>query len=156
MSLSGIRPTSMIRSPLSMRKPTITYVQDFNTEMVKYAIGQELDRSGQCYYVVPRIAMLEEADQTIQECFPDVRIILAHGQMGRNVADENVAAFAEGKYDILFATTVIENGVDIPTVNTIVIQDSQNVGMSTLYKLRRRVDVLIYKVMRVSCIGKIV
>jgi transcription-repair coupling factor (superfamily II helicase) len=116
-------------------------VQDFNTEIVKYAIGQELDRSGKCYYVVPRIAMLEEAGQTIhiQECFPDVRITMEHGQMERNVAEENVAAFAEGKYDILLATTVIENGVDIPIVNTIVIQDSQNFGMSTLYQLRGRV-----------------
>jgi transcription-repair coupling factor (superfamily II helicase) len=139
MSLSGVRDTSTIRSPPPMRKPTVTYVQDFSTEIVKFAIGQELKRGGQCYYVVPRIAMLKEAQQTIEECFPDVQVIMAHGQMGRNVAEENVAAFAEGKFDVLLATTVIENGVDIPTVNTIVIQDSQNFGMSTLYQLRGRV-----------------
>jgi transcription-repair coupling factor (superfamily II helicase) len=139
MSLSGVRDTSTIRSPPPMRKPTMTYVQGFSKEIVKFAIGQELERGGQCYYVVPRIAMLEEAKEVIQECFPDIRIIMAHGRMGRNVAEENVAEFAEGKYDILLATTVIENGVDIPSVNTIIIQDSQNFGMSTLYQLRGRV-----------------
>lgn len=139
MSLSGVRDTSTIRSPPPMRKATITYVQDFNEEIIKHAIGHELDRAGQCYYVVPRIAMLEEARETILRCFPEIRIIMAHGQMGRNVAEENVAEFAEGKYDILLATTVIENGVDIPSVNTIVIQDSQIFGMSTLYQLRGRV-----------------
>ena len=139
MSLSGVRDTSTIRSPPPMRKPTVTYVQDFNEDIIKYAIGHELERGGQCYYVVPRIAMLKESKKLIKELFPDIRIIMAHGRQGRNVAEENVAAFAEGKYDILLATTVIENGVDIPTVNTIIIQDSQNFGMSTLYQLRGRV-----------------
>ncbi|KAL3916882.1 MAG: hypothetical protein SGILL_004974, partial [Bacillariaceae sp.] len=139
MSLSGVRDTSTIRSPPPMRKPTLTYVQDFNKDVVKHAIAQELERGGQCYYVVPRIAMLEESKSVIKELFPDIRIVMAHGRLGRNVAEENVAAFAEGNYDVLLATTVIENGVDIPTVNTIVIQDSQNFGMSTLYQLRGRV-----------------
>jgi transcription-repair coupling factor (superfamily II helicase) len=139
MSLSGIRDTSTIRTPPPMRKPTITYVQDFNTDIIKLAIGQELDRGGQCYYVVPRIAMLEDAEKTIKACFPDIRMVQAHGRMSRNTAEDNVSDFAEGNYDVLLATTVIENGVDIPTVNTIIIQDSQNFGMSTLYQLRGRV-----------------
>jgi transcription-repair coupling factor (superfamily II helicase) len=83
--------------------------------------------------------MLAEAEATIQRLFPDSRIIQAHGRMQRNGAEANVASFAEGGYDILLATTVIENGVDIPTVNTIVVQDSQAFGMSTLYQLRGRV-----------------
>jgi RecG-like helicase len=139
MSLSGIRDTSTIRSPPPMRKPTITYVQDYSEDFIKEAIERELDRGGQCYYVVPRIAMLAEAEATIQRLFPNTRIIQAHGRMQRNGAEANVAAFAEGGYDILLATTVIENGVDIPTVNTIVVQDSQAFGMSTLYQLRGRV-----------------
>ena len=80
--------------------------------------------------MVPRIAMLSEAEEVIRECFPDIRIIKAHGRMGRNTAEENVSKFAEGGIDILLATTVIENGVDIPSVNTIIIQDSQNFGMA--------------------------
>lgn len=139
MSLSGIRDTSTIRSPPPMRKSTKTYVQSFNKEVVKQAIAQELARNGQCYYVVPRIAMLSEAEETIRECFPDIKVIQAHGRMGRNIAEENVSKFAEGGIDVLLATTVIENGVDIPSVNTIIIQDSQNFGMSTLYQLRGRV-----------------
>lgn len=139
MSLSGIRDTSTIRSPPPMRKPTITYVQDFSETMVQKAIREELDRGGQCYYVVPRISMLEESEQMIRRLFPDIRVIQAHGRMLRNGAEENVAEFAEGNYDVLLATTVIENGVDIPTVNTIVVQNSQAFGMSTLYQLRGRV-----------------
>jgi hypothetical protein len=139
MSLSGIRDTSTIRSPPPMRKPTITYVQDFSEEIIQLAISSELDRGGQCYYVVPRISMLQQAEATIKKLFPRKRVIQAHGRMQRNGAEENVAAFAEGKYDILLATTVIENGVDIPTVNTIIVQNSQAFGMSTLYQLRGRV-----------------
>jgi transcription-repair coupling factor (superfamily II helicase) len=139
MSLSGIRDTSTIRSPPPMRKPTITYVQDFDEESIKEAITRELARGGQCYYVVPRIAMLAEAEAIIQRLFPASKVIQAHGRMQRNGAEANVAAFAEGGYDILLATTVIENGVDIPTVNTIIVQDSQAFGMSTLYQLRGRV-----------------
>jgi transcription-repair coupling factor (superfamily II helicase) len=139
MSLSGIRDTSTIRSPPPMRKPTITYVQDFSEEIVHQAISRELERGGQCYYVVPRISMLEEAENTLEKLFPGIGIVQAHGRMSRGTAEENVAQFAEGNYEILLATTVIENGVDIPTVNTIVIQNSQAFGMSTLYQLRGRV-----------------
>ncbi len=139
MSLSGIRDTSTIRSPPPMRKSTKTIVQAFEEDTVKEAIGKELARNGQCFYVVPRIAMLEEAEETIRRCFPDIKIIQAHGRMGRNRAEENVSKFAEGGIDVLLATTVIENGVDIPSVNTIIIQNSENFGMSTLYQLRGRV-----------------
>lgn len=139
MSLSGIRDTSTIKSPPPMRKPTITYVQDISDEIIRMAISQEISRGGQCYYVVPKIAMLDEAEERIKNLFPDLSVIQAHGRMSRNGAEENVAKFAEGEYDVLLATTVIENGVDIPTVNTIIVQDSQQFGMSTLYQLRGRV-----------------
>ena len=139
MSLSGIRDTSTIRSPPPMRKPTITYVQDYSESMVEDAISRELARGGQCYYVVPRIALIDDAQKMIERLFPGIRIIQAHGRMQRNGAEDNVAAFAEGNYDVLLATTVIENGVDIPTTNTIIVQDSQIFGMSTLYQLRGRV-----------------
>eukprot|EP00977_Amphora_coffeiformis_P000747 scaffold162_cov176-Amphora_coffeaeformis.AAC.7 len=139
MSLSGIRDTSTIRSPPPMRKPTITFVQDYSESMVEDAIKRELARGGQCYYVVPRIALIDDAQKMIEKLFPGIRIIQAHGRMQRNGAEENVAAFAEGNYDVLLATTVIENGVDIPTTNTIIVQDSQIFGMSTLYQLRGRV-----------------
>ena len=139
MSLSGIRDTSTIRSPPPMRKPTVTKVEEFNEEIVRESIQTELNRGGQCYYVVPRIAMLEDASILIRKLFPDIEIIMAHGRMPRQGAEENVALFAEGKGQVLLATTVIENGVDIPSVNTIIVQDAQAFGMSTLYQLRGRV-----------------
>ena len=139
MSLSGIRDTSTIRSAPPMRKATETFVQDFNEDIIKLAISKELARGGQCYYVVPRIAMIEDAEKLLNRLFPGISMIIAHGRMSRNGAEENVAEFAEGKHQVLLATTVIENGVDIPTVNTIIIQNSQAFGMSTLYQLRGRV-----------------
>ncbi|KAL7551395.1 hypothetical protein ACHAWF_017110 [Thalassiosira exigua] len=139
MSLSGIRDTSTIRSPPPMRKPTVSYVQEFQEEMVKAAIERELAREGQCYYVVPRINQLKEAEDMLRRISPSLRVIQAHGRMPRGKAEDNVASFAEGNYDVLLATTVIENGVDIPRVNTIVIQNAQAFGMSTLYQLRGRV-----------------
>ncbi|KAL7541115.1 hypothetical protein ACHAXR_011451 [Thalassiosira sp. AJA248-18] len=139
MSLSGIRDTSTIRSPPPMRKPTVSYVQEFDEKLIRDAIERELARDGQCYYVVPRISQLEEADIMLKRIFPELKLIQAHGRMPRGAAEENVAAFAEGNYDVLLATTVIENGVDIPRVNTIIIQNAQAFGMSTLYQLRGRV-----------------
>eukprot|EP00804_Cyclotella_cryptica_P003699 CCRYP_008882-RA/>CCRYP_008882-RA protein AED:0.04 eAED:0.04 QI:123/1/1/1/1/0.75/4/799/942 len=139
MSLSGIRDTSTIRSPPPMRKPTVSYVQEFDEVLVKDAIDRELSRDGQCYYVVPRISQLAEAEKMLRRIFPNLRVIQAHGRMPRGTAEDNVASFAEGNYDVLLATTVIENGVDIPRVNTIIIQNAQAFGMSTLYQLRGRV-----------------
>mmetsp|Transcript_5924 Transcript_5924/g.8618 ORF Transcript_5924/g.8618 Transcript_5924/m.8618 type:complete len:1175 (+) Transcript_5924:291-3815(+) len=139
MSLSGIRDTSTIRSPPPMRKPTQSFVLEFSKDIIKEAINRELERGGQCYFVVPRIAQLDEAEKIIQEVCPGIRLIQAHGRMPRDGAEENVASFAEGNHDVLLATTVIENGVDIPTVNTIIIQNAQAFGMSTLYQLRGRV-----------------
>ena len=139
MSLSGIRDTSTIRSPPPMRKPTISYVQEYEESLIRDAIERELARGGQCYYVVPRISQLEGAETMLKKIFPKLRVIQAHGRMARGAAEENVAAFAEGNYDVLLATTVIENGVDIPRVNTMIIQNAQAFGMSTLYQLRGRV-----------------
>ena len=107
--------------------------------MIKDAIERELARGGQVFYVVPRIAQLEDAEKMLIEIFPRLRVIQAHGRMSRGMAEDNVASFAEGNHDVLLATTVIENGVDIPRVNTIIIQNAQAFGMSTLYQLRGRV-----------------
>lgn len=139
MSLCGVRDTSTIKSPPPMRRPTITYVQELSEECVKEAIERELSRGGQCFYVVPRISMLADAEILIKRLFPDIRLVQAHGKMRQGGAEENVALFAEGGYDVLLATTVIENGVDIPRVNTIIVESSQSFGMSTLYQLKGRV-----------------
>ena len=90
MSLSGIRDTSTIRSPPPMRKPTISFVQEFHKDLVREAIQRELDRGGQCFYVVPRIAQLDEAEKLMKGLFPEISIIMAHGRMPRDGAEENV------------------------------------------------------------------
>jgi len=139
MSLSGIRDTSAIRSPPPLRMSIISAVERFSESLVAEAISRELNRGGQCFYVVPRISMIKDATKMIQNLFPGIRIAVAHGRMGAGAAEASVEEFAEGNFDLLLATTVIENGVDIPSVNTIIIQDAQNYGMSTLYQLRGRV-----------------
>jgi len=139
MSLSGIRDTSTIKSPPPMRKPIVSVIEPYSDSLVHEAISRELRRGGQVFYVVPRISMIESSKAAIQSLFPETRIIVAHGRQGPGVAEANVEEFAQGNYDVLLATTVIENGVDIPSVNTIVVQNSQAYGMSTLYQLRGRV-----------------
>jgi len=139
MSLSGIRDTSTIRIAPPMRKAVKTYVLEFNKDIIRNGIQLELDRGGQCFYVVPRISQIDDAEKLLNQLFPGIKTIQAHGQMARGQTEENVAAFAEGNYDVLLATTVIENGVDIPSVNTIIIQNAQAFGMATLYQLKGRV-----------------
>jgi len=122
-----------------MRKATITTVEEYDESLVQKAIQGELDRGGQCYFVVPRISMIEESERTIKKLFENINIVIAHGRMPRQGAEEKVSKFAEGEGDVLLATTVIENGVDIPAVNTIIIHHAHMFGMSTLYQLRGRV-----------------
>ena len=139
MSLSGIRDTSTIRSPPPMRMPINTTVAEFSEDVVRSAIKAEIDRGGQCFVVLPRIKMIPEAQEMLERLVPGVDILIAHGQMSPGEAESVVGEFAEGKAGVLLATTVIENGIDIPTVNTIVVLEAQSYGMSTLYQLRGRV-----------------
>jgi len=139
MSLSGIRDTSVIMTPPKMRKPVETTVETFSEKMVGSCIKRELARGGQVFYVVPRISMIEGAKEVIENVCPEARVIVAHGRMGAGKAELAVAEFAEGEGDVLLATTVVENGIDIPSVNTIIVVNAQSFGMSTLYQLRGRV-----------------
>merc|ERR1719329_625544 len=108
-------------------------------DLLREAVEREISRGGQCFYVVPRIAMVEKAEEMFAAEFPGLSTVSAHGQMGRGQCEAAVENFAMGQADILIATTVIENGVDIPNTNTIIIQQAQIFGMSTLYQLRGRV-----------------
>eukprot|EP00934_Nitzschia_sp_Nitz4_P003378 Nitzschia sp. Nitz4//scaffold86_size83305//57770//61093//NITZ4_005268-RA/size83305-exonerate_est2genome-gene-0.40-mRNA-1//1//CDS//3329559268//3368//frame0 len=139
MSLSGIRDTSAIRTPPPLRKPVLSIIDQYSAHFVKEAISRELVRGGQMFYVVPHVRMLKGTEKTLKDLFPNLRIVIAHGQMRRCIAEKAVSDFAEGEYDLLLATTIIENGVDIPRVNTIIVQDCQRFGLSTLYQLRGRV-----------------
>lgn len=139
MSISGIRDTSTIRTPPPMRKSTISIVEPFNMDLIREAVHREIDRGGQLFYVVPRVAMVDDAASLFASEFPELKVTKAHGQMPKGMCEASVESFAMGDADVLIATTVIENGVDIPNTNTIIISNAQAFGMSTLYQLRGRV-----------------
>jgi transcription-repair coupling factor (superfamily II helicase) len=139
MSLSGIREMSLITTPPPSRRPIKTHLSPYNPEVVRNAIRNELDRGGQIFYVVPRVEGIEEISAQLREMLPDARIAVAHGQMPESELEATMLAFGSGEADILLCTTIIESGLDIPRVNTIIIEDSQKFGLSQLYQLRGRV-----------------
>ncbi len=139
MALSGVREMSLITTPPPARRPIKTHLSPYDSEMVRSAIRQELDRGGQIFYVVPRVEGIEEISARVREMIPGVRIAIAHGQMEDNELEATMLTFGAGEADILLCTTIIESGLDIPRVNTILVEDSQKFGLSQLYQLRGRV-----------------
>ncbi len=139
MSLSGIREMSLIMTPPPSRRPIQTHLSPYNLETVRSAICQELDRGGQVFYVVPRIEGIEELAAKLREMVPSARIAIAHGQMEAEELESIMLSFSAGEADILICTTIIESGLDIPRVNTILIEDAHRFGLSQLYQLRGRV-----------------
>ena len=139
MSLSGIREMSLITTPPPSRRPIKTNLSPYNPEVIRTAIRNELDRGGQIFYVVPRVEGIEEIAGQIREMIPGARISIAHGQMQEAELEATMLTFSNGEADILVCTTIIESGLDIPRVNTIIVEDSQKFGLSQLYQLRGRV-----------------
>ncbi|MEG3848422.1 transcription-repair coupling factor [Microcoleus sp. herbarium19] len=139
MSLSGIREMSLIATPPPSRRPIQTHLAPYDLEAVRTAIRQELDRGGQVFYVVPRIEGIEELADTLQVMVPGARIAIAHGQMEASELESIMLTFSAAEFDILVCTTIIESGLDIPRVNTILIEDAQKFGLGQLYQLRGRV-----------------
>jgi transcription-repair coupling factor (superfamily II helicase) len=139
MSLSGVREMSLITTPPPSRRPIATHLSPYKLETIATAIRQELDRGGQIFYVVPRIEGIEEVAAKIHEQIPSCRIAIAHGQMEESELESTMLTFSNGDADLLVCTTIIESGLDIPRVNTIVIEDSHRLGLAQLYQLRGRV-----------------
>ncbi|MFQ3628901.1 MAG: transcription-repair coupling factor [Cyanobacteriota bacterium] len=139
MALSGVREMSLITTPPPSRRPIKTHLSPYDPEMVRTAIRQELDRGGQVFYVVPRVEGIEETAAKLREMVPGVRLAIAHGQMQEGELEATMLTFNNGDADILVCTTIIESGLDIPRVNTILIEDAQKFGLSQLYQLRGRV-----------------
>ncbi|MDJ0589385.1 MAG: transcription-repair coupling factor [Pleurocapsa sp. MO_226.B13] len=139
MSLSGIREMSLITTPPPSRRPIKTHLSPYNPEVIRNAIRNELDRGGQVFYVVPRVEGIEEVSAQIREMIPNVKIAIAHGQMPESELESTMLTFSNGEADLLVCTTIIESGLDIPRVNTIIVEDSQKFGLSQLYQLRGRV-----------------
>ena len=139
MSLSGIREMSLITTPPPSRRPIKTHLASYDPEAIRTAIRQELDRGGQVFYVVPRIEGIEETAAKLREMVPGARIAIAHGQLDEAELESTMLTFSNGEADILVCTTIIESGLDIPRVNTILIEDAQKFGLAQLYQLRGRV-----------------
>lgn len=139
MSLLGVRDMSVIETPPRDRLAIQTNVVPFAENVVRSAIEQELQRQGQVFFVHNRVESIEEIAALLKRFVPDARFIVAHGQMGEKEMEQAVLDFVDYKYDVLVATTIIENGIDIPRANTIIINRADAYGLSQLYQLRGRV-----------------
>ena len=139
MSLSGIRDISLLQDPPTSRKNIQTFVLEYDKEFVKTAVTRELARGGQVYYLYNNVRNIGNMAQTIATIVPDARVRFAHGQMSETELETVMMAFIDREIDVLVCTTIIETGLDIPNVNTIVIHDADHMGLSQLYQLRGRV-----------------
>jgi len=139
MSLIGVRDMSLIETPPRDRLAIQTNVVPFNENIVRSAIEQELQRQGQVFFVHNRVESIQEIAALLKRFVPQARFIVAHGQMGEKEMEQAVLDFVAYQYDVLVATTIIENGIDIPRANTIIINRADNYGLSQLYQLRGRV-----------------
>ncbi len=139
MSLSGIRDMSVIEEPPEERYPVQTYVVEHNNQMIRDAILKEVNRGGQVYYVYNRVKSIEKVALELQALVPEVSFGIGHGQMAENALENVMVDFYNKEFDVLICTTIIETGVDMPNVNTIIIHDADKMGLSQLYQLRGRV-----------------
>ena len=139
MSLVGIRSLSLIETPPVNRYPVQTYVIEENKQILKEAIYKELSRNGQVFILYNRVQTINEFATRIHDIVPDARICIAHGQMNKTDLEDTIYNFVNYEYDILICTTIIETGIDIPNVNTLIIMDADRFGLSQLYQIRGRV-----------------
>jgi transcription-repair coupling factor (superfamily II helicase) len=139
MSLMGLREMSLIETPPRDRTPIVTWVSEFDEELVEEAIRREVDRGGQVFYVHNRVQTIEAARRLIEELAPEVRIAVAHGQMPERELERVMVTLFHHEIDVLVTSTIIESGLDVPTANTIVVVRADRFGLADLYQLRGRV-----------------
>jgi transcription-repair coupling factor (superfamily II helicase) len=139
MSLSGVRDLSVIDTPPTGRRAVHVHVGQYTDDLVSTAIRNELARGGQVYYVSNRIANIDKASERVQTCVPEARVAVAHGQMAGAQLEDIMERFAAGQLDVLISTTIVESGIDNPHTNTLIIEDSQRLGLAQLYQLKGRV-----------------
>lgn len=139
MALMGIRDISVLATPPLGRKEIVNYFEEFNWESVNTAISTELKRKGQVYFLHNRVNTIEQIYDRLVKMFPQVSVGIAHGQMSVHKLSESMKDFVSGKTDILVCTTIIENGLDIPSVNTLILDDASMLGLSQMYQIRGRI-----------------
>jgi transcription-repair coupling factor (superfamily II helicase) len=139
LALSGVRELSLIATPPVDRMAVRTFISPFDTLVIRETLLRERYRGGQSFYVVPRIADLEEVQNFLREHVPELKVATAHGQLAAGTLDDIMNAFYEGQYDVLLSTTIVESGLDIPTANTLIVHRADMFGLAQLYQLRGRV-----------------
>ncbi|WOV84431.1 transcription-repair coupling factor [Sporosarcina jeotgali] len=139
MSMIGVRDLSIIETPPANRFPVQTYVMENNLALTREAIEREMSRGGQVFYLYNRVEDMAKKVDEIRQLVPEARVGFAHGQMGEAALEEVILSFLEGEYDVLVTTTIIETGIDIPNVNTLLVHNADRMGLSQLYQLRGRV-----------------
>ncbi|MDO5755783.1 MAG: transcription-repair coupling factor [Tissierellia bacterium] len=139
MGLTGIRDMSVIDEPPEERFPTNTYVTEFNEDLIRDAIYREINRGGQVYFVYNRVESIEKMGRELQKLVPEAVIGIAHGQLSEKVLEDVMMAFEEGELDLLLCTTIIETGMDIQNVNTMIVYNADYMGLSQLYQLKGRI-----------------
>lgn len=139
MSLVGVREMSIINTPPEERLPVQSYVVEYDMQLIADAVRREIQRGGQIYFVYNRVASIEHMGELLEAALPDLRYCIAHGQMTGSQMESIMVDFYEGRYDLLLCTSIVENGLDVPNANTIVIYDADKLGLSQLYQMRGRV-----------------
>jgi transcription-repair coupling factor (superfamily II helicase) len=147
MSLSGLRDISVIETPPEGRRPIRTHVGEYDEEQIKAALEREKARGGQSFYLHNRVETIEEAASRLAQLCPELRVIVAHGQMKERDLEDRMVEFLSGEVDVLVSTTIIESGLDIPQANTLIVERADTLGLAQLYQIRGRVgrsDVTAY------------
>ncbi|MFD0621210.1 transcription-repair coupling factor [Paenibacillus sp. GCM10027629] len=139
MSMLGVRDLSVIETPPENRFPVQTYVVEHSNTLTRESIERELARGGQVYYLYNRVQGIYQMAEQISALVPDARVAVGHGQMSEQELEKTILDFLDGEYDVLVSTSIIETGVDIPNVNTLIVHDADKMGLSQLYQLRGRV-----------------
>jgi transcription-repair coupling factor (superfamily II helicase) len=139
ISLAGLRDISVIETPPEGRRPIRTIVGEYDEEVIKLALDREHARGGQSFYLHNRVESIEDATEKLRQLCPDLRFLVAHGQLGERELEERMHAFLAGDADVLVSTTIIESGIDIPQANTLIVERADMLGLSQLYQIRGRV-----------------
>ena len=139
MALSGIRDLSLIATPPVDRLAVRTYVSPFDEVSIRKAILREKYRGGQSFFVAPRIADIPRLEAFMRDSIPEVKYVIAHGQMAGGALEDIMTAFYDGQYDVLISTSIIESGIDIPSANTMIVYRADRFGLAQLYQMRGRV-----------------
>jgi transcription-repair coupling factor (superfamily II helicase) len=139
MALGGLLDMSLVNTPPEGRRPVRTYLSLYDPDLVRFAIRRELERGGQVFYVFNRVQGIEHVAEKVKQLVPEAKVAIAHGQMPEEELERVMLEFAEGKWDVLVCTTIIENGLDVPNANTLIVEHCERFGLAQLYQLRGRV-----------------